>query len=64
MTYKIEPWIEKIITAIVVKLPDGTHRHYLNGLAATADVFDKHYITEGISVMGKDIFLVENTTNN
>lgn len=57
MTYKLEPWIEKISSSITVCLPDGKHRRYINGQAVAKDSFDKHYIIKNISSVSNEIVL-------
>ena len=57
MTYKLEPWIEKIKSLTTVILPDGSSRRYINGSIAANDVFDKHYYVSELGAMGGEITL-------
>ena len=57
MTYKLEPWITRIVSPVEVVLPDVTRKKYINGSAAGADIFDRHYVVEKIEALGGEIVL-------
>ncbi len=57
MTYRLEPWIEKIQSAIMMTLPDGTQKRYISGSVAAADVFDKHYVVKNIVAISGEILI-------
>ena len=57
MTYKLEPWIIRIVSPVEVVIPDGTRKKYINGSVAAADIFDRHYVVEKIEALGGVIVL-------
>ena len=57
MTYKLEPWITRIVSPVELVIPDGTRKKYINGSAAAADIFDRHYVVEKIEALGGEIVL-------
>ena len=57
MTYRLEPWIRKIDSPVIVTLPDGTQKRYISGSAAAEDIFDRHYVVEKIEALGGEIVL-------
>ena len=57
MTYKLEPWITRIVSPVEVVIPDGTRKKYINGSVAAADIFDRHYVVEKIEALGGEIVL-------
>ena len=54
MTYKLNPAIEKIISPVVLLLPDGTRHTYENGKSVCEAVFEQRYTV-------KEIRAAENT---
>ena len=57
MTYKLEPWITRIVSPVEVVILDGTRKKYINGIVAAADIFDRHYVVEKIEALGGVIVL-------
>ena len=57
MTYRLEPWIEKIHSTITITLPNGTQKRYINGSAAAADIFDKHYVVKNVVAISGEILI-------
>ena len=57
MTYKLEPWITRIVSPVEVVILDGTRKKYINGNVAAADIFDRHYVVEKIEALGGVIVL-------
>lgn len=57
MTYKLEPWIDKINSIVTVILPDGTQKRYISGSVAAADVFDRHYVVKSLSAVGSEVLI-------
>ena len=48
MTYKLEPGLNRIISPVVIILPDGEKREYGSGVEACEDSFDHSYRVEEI----------------
>ena len=57
MTYKLEPWIEKIKSIVTVILPDGTQKRYISGSVAVEDIFDQHYVVRTVTAIGSEILI-------
>ena len=62
MTYRIEPWVEKITSPIIAILADGKKCEYENGAAVVKAIFEKHYVINEISAIDGEVVLhlVEN----
>ena len=43
MTYHLEPWIEKIVSPVVLTFPDGKKQEYLNGKTIANTSFCQKY---------------------
>ena len=56
MTYKLEPWVEKINAPIITISSDGEHR-YDNGTIHVKSVFDKHYVVNELSASDREVIL-------
>lgn len=48
MTYKLEPEIRKIVSPVVLTLPDGTKEKYESGSEACEKAFDHKYVVDEI----------------
>jgi len=57
MTYRLEPWIDKINSIVTVILPDGTLKRYISGSVAATDIFDKHHVVKSLSAVGGEILI-------
>lgn len=58
MTYKLEPWVGKISSSVIVTFPDGTSRRYVGGGAVVDDVFECHYVVDKIAAVSGEIALI------
>lgn len=51
MTYRLNPEVEKIISPIVLIMPDGEKRVFENGEAVAGATFEKRYIISSLQVV-------------
>lgn len=60
MTYKLEPGLRRIVSPVVIILPDGSRKKYDNGAQVCEDVFVRYYRVDEIrAVNGDGIGLIE-----
>ena len=55
MTYKLNPSLEKIQSPVILILPDGERREYINGVTVVEDVFDHKYLIEAVRAVGNTV---------
>lgn len=51
MTYKLEPGLSRIVSPVVVVLPDGDKKEYGSGADACADTFNYSYRVDEIQAV-------------
>ena len=57
MTFRLEPWIEKIKSPVVICFPSGKSERYISGDSAVNKVFDKHYIVDKLTSVDGEVML-------
>ena len=55
MTYKLNPEIGKIQSPVILILPDGERRKYINGAAVAEDVFDQRLLIDTVRAVGNTV---------
>ena len=55
MTYKLNPSLEKIQSPVILILPDGERREYIDGAAVTEDVFNKMLLIDSLRAVGNTV---------
>lgn len=55
MTYKLNPSLEKIQSPVILILPDGERREYIDGAAVVEDVFDKMLLINTVRAVGNTV---------
>ncbi len=63
MTYKLEPFIEKIKSPVVCVI-DNQEIEFANGIELNNNSFDRHYLIESITSKNSKIFLFLKENNN
>lgn len=52
MTFVLDPVLEKIVSPLVIVLPDGTRLQYASGAAAARATFEQRYAVETMRAAG------------
>lgn len=65
MTYKIDAFVSKFISPVIVILPDGNKLQFSDGKELSQKIFDRHYSIEMVSSVDNSlqIQLVEITNS-
>lgn len=65
MTYKLNPALSKILSPIILILPDGNKQEYENGNELVEAVFDKCYMVKSMKAVSNsiEITLMERTAS-
>ncbi len=58
MTYKLNPEIGKIQSPIVLILPDGERKKYINGVAVCEAVFNKMLLIETVRAVENTVEII------
>ena len=58
MTYKLEPGLSRIISPVVVIVPDGDRKEYDSGAEACEDFFDHSYRVDKIRAVDNKIEII------
>ena len=55
MTYKLEPGMDRIVSSVIIILPDGKRKEYGSGAEACEDTFDHSYRVDEIHAVDNRI---------
>lgn len=66
MTYRLNPELVKVLSPVVLVLPDGTRLKYQNGTDAASATFEKRYTLSEVRAIDSkvEISLEEASVNN